>query len=262
MMLRLGAIGTASSHLDHFARELDGDARIVRALRTPGDPAAAPPGIELHDDAARFLDSLDGVLILTRDGRHHREQALPLLARGLPIFVDKPLACDLRSATEVVAGGRVASFSALRFLPEIASLRAAGTPISAIRVPGDGASPHAGFWFHGIHGAELACALAGKCDVHDVAAGATGLRAHLRAPGQSFELTLDPCAATYEVHHADGISNLDVPAAYTLAARQLERFFAGENVSSAQEMLAPIELLEQVLSHMPAQAKPSLASLI
>jgi hypothetical protein len=260
-MLRLGAIGTASSHLAHFARELNGDAQIVRALMTPGDPPAVPPGVELHSDADRFADDLHGVLILTRDGRQHLEQAQPWLERGLPVFVDKPLACDLWSATEIAAGGRVASFSALRLLREIASLRAAGTPIQQIRVPGDVASPYAGFWFLGIHGAELACALAGPPEIQHVAFVDAILRARLRTAVQTFELVLDPAAAGYEIHYADGTLILDVQRAYTLAARRLERFFAGENVSGAQQMLAPIELLEQVLSHVPAQAKSAVASL-
>lgn len=259
-MLRLGAVGTASSHLAHFARELDGNAQIVRALMTRGDPAAAPKGIELHGDADSFVDGLDGILVLTRDGRRHRDEARPFLERGLPVFVDKPLACDLWSATEIVAGGRVASFSVLRLLPEIAALREAGTSIEQILVPGDAVSPYAGFWFLGIHGVELACALAGRPEVQHVALDGAMLNARLHAAAQSFDLVLDPVATAYEIHHADGIAKLDVQRAYTLAGRQLERFFAGENVSSAQEMLAPIELLEQVHLHVPAQAKSATAT--
>lgn len=258
MMLRLGAVGAQSSHLAHFARELNGDARIVRVLPIDAHVSAVPAGLEVSHGFGRFADGLDGVLIFTRDGRNHAKQAAPFLSTGLPVFVDKPLACNVDDAQTILAAGRVTSFSALRFLPDVRSLRASGAAIRQIRVPADGADPNAGFWFHGIHGAELACAAVGPCQVHSVTMDGSTLIAVLHAPSQSFELVLNPSATTYEIEHSGGTINLDTGAAYGLAARELERFFTEEPGLSAEEMLAPIELLEQVLSITQAPPQPSL----
>lgn len=254
-MLKLGAIGTASSHLAHFARELAGDARIVRARALPGDPHKVPAGIELHESDEGFADGLDGILVLTRDGRGHADEALPYLAQGLPVFVDKPLACDLISAERIVRAGRVASFSVLRFLPEVEELVQGRVRLHEIRVPGNGASPYAGFWFIGIHGAELACALVTRPLIEAVGVDGSVLTARLNGTTGPFALVLDPAAGGYEIRHAGGHEVLDVEAAYRQGARRLERFFAGEDVVSAADMLAPVALLEDVLTRV--RAKPT-----
>lgn len=259
-MLKLGAVGAQSSHLGHFARELGGDAQIVRVLPIDADAAAVPAGIDVSDDTDGFAAGLDGVLILTRDGRKHKEQALPFLERGLPVFVDKPLACDLGQAEDILAAGRVASFSTLRFLPEVEALRANATAIRRISVPANGADPNAGFWFLGIHAAELACTLVGNCDVERVAFEGSALAATLRSSGGPLELVLAPATAGYRIEHAEGAIDLDAGLAYTFGAHQLERFFAGDDVLGPEQMVAPIALLEQVLSRVPARAQPGFAS--
>ncbi|GLQ57959.1 hypothetical protein [Devosia nitrariae] len=253
-MLKLGAIGTASSHLAHFARELAADARIVRALALPSDPRIVPAGIELCETAEGFADNLDGILVLTRDGRNHAAEALPYLAQGLPVFVDKPLACDLISAEQMVRAGRVTSFSVLRFLPEVEELARGGVQLREIRVPGNGAGPHAGFWFLGIHGAELASTLVAQLRIEAVGVEGGVLTARLNGGTGPFAVVLDPAASGYEIGHAGGHEVLDVEAAYRHGASQLERFFAGEDVVSAAEMLAPIALLEDVLTRVRARS--------
>jgi predicted dehydrogenase len=260
-MLKLGAIGTASSHLAHFARELVGDLRIVRALALPGDPRSVPAGIELREAAEDFADGLDGILVLTRDGRNHAAEALPYLTQGLPVFVDKPLACDLISAERIAAAGRVASFSVLRFLPEVETLRHDGARLLEIRVPGNGASPNAGFWFLGIHGAELACALAGRPRLEAVIVSGGVLTARFNAGGGVFDLVLDPAASGYEIVHSGGHIVLDADAAYRQGARRLERFFAGEDVIATADMLALVALLEEVLTRGLARPIPKVSSL-
>lgn len=259
-MVKLGAIGTASSHLAHFARELAGDVRIVRALALPGDPRSVPVGIELREAAEGFADGLDGILVLTRDGRNHAAEALPYLAQGLPVFVDKPLACDLISAEKIVSAGRVASFSVLRFSPEIEEF-GNGIALREIRVPGNSASPNAGFWFLGIHGAELACALAGRPRIESVSVEGGVLAARLTGTSGAFDMVLDPAAKDYEVRHRDGHIILDVEIAYRHGARQLERFFAGEEVIGAADMLAPVALLEEVLTRALARPIPKVSTL-
>lgn len=246
-MTRLGAVGTASTHLAHFARELGADTAIVRALALPGDPAETPPGVDLCREPEGFADGLDGIVLLTRDGRNHLAEALPYLQRGLPVFVDKPLACDSTSAERLLRAGRIASFSVLRFARELDALGEADAP-REIRVPCDGGSPHAGFWFLGIHGSELACALGGPVRVTAVDREDGALRARLDGDRGAFDLVLDPRAEDYTISTTEKQVVLDVAHAYRQGARQLKRFFAGEPVMEEADMLTPIALLEDLIS--------------
>ncbi|MBB6097504.1 hypothetical protein HNR42_000921 [Deinobacterium chartae] len=246
--MELGAVGTASSHLAHFARELRGTARLTRALPLPGDPPALPRGVRHCAAPAAFSEGLGGVLLLSRDGREHLEQARPFLEAGLAVFVDKPLACDAASARELLALGRVTSFSTLRFLPEVAALRAQQVPVTEVRTPADPASSYAGRWFLGIHGAELACALQPGLELRAVERHGERLTLRLEGPQGPLALQLDPAADGFELRHAGGVLRLDDSACYRYGARRLEAFFVqGVVPLTAEEMLAPVALLETAL---------------
>jgi predicted dehydrogenase len=84
---------------------------------------------------------VDGVLILTLDGRPHLDQLLSVLALGKPVFMDKPVAASLRDVIKVYqlaadAGVPLFSASALRWHPETLRVLHAvqGTPLGAISV--------------------------------------------------------------------------------------------------------------------------------
>ncbi|MFI6390892.1 Gfo/Idh/MocA family protein [Nonomuraea sp. NPDC050547] len=115
-MTRLGVIGYGrriKAVLSAVGR-VDPGARVVAIA----DPAAgAPEGADRYDDAATMLDSadLDGVLIGTRCDLH-TPMALRVLATGLPLFLEKPVAIDraqydtLAAAAEGATSPVVVSF--------------------------------------------------------------------------------------------------------------------------------------------------------
>jgi len=121
-MLQLGIVDFDSSHSIEFTRRfnqvgVDGDqcvagARVVRGC--PGTSRMAPEriagfareieecGVKLVDSPEEMIGDIDGVLILSLCGEEHLRRVRPFLEAGIPAFVDKPLACNLDDAVEML----------------------------------------------------------------------------------------------------------------------------------------------------------------
>src|SRR6266550_2672442 len=140
--LRLGIIGTDTSHVIAFTRILndaslpdhvDG-ARVVAAFKggskdvkesaTRVDKFAEELKtkwkVEFTPDIASLCRKVDAVLLESVDGRTHLEQAKIVIAAGKPMFIDKPLASTLEDARAIArlakdAGVPWFSASSLRF---------------------------------------------------------------------------------------------------------------------------------------------------
>jgi predicted dehydrogenase len=72
------------SRLERFTRELEQDWDVLLV-----------PTIE------ELCQQVDAIMLTSVDGRPHLEQAKPVIAAGLPLFIDKPLAGSLRDAIEI-----------------------------------------------------------------------------------------------------------------------------------------------------------------
>src|SRR5215813_5497556 len=121
--LRLGIIGTDTSHVIAFTRILNDNslpdhvdgARVVAAYKggskdvessfTRVDKFAEELKtkwkIEFTPDIASLCRKVDAVLIESVDGRTHLDQAKAVIAAGKPMFIDKPLASTLEDAREI-----------------------------------------------------------------------------------------------------------------------------------------------------------------
>jgi hypothetical protein len=122
--LRLGIIGTDTSHVPAFTKLMNGDpaepghvsgARVVAAYKggSPDIPSSADRveqyaeeirvkyGVETVPDIATLLTKVDAVLLESGDGRVHLAQAKPVIAAHKPLFIDKPLASTLEDAREI-----------------------------------------------------------------------------------------------------------------------------------------------------------------
>jgi hypothetical protein len=141
--LRVGIIGTDTSHVPAFTKLLNEDpgqpdhvpgARVVAAWkggskdivesasRVDGfaEDVRSKWGVEIVPDIATLLSKVDAVLLESGDGRVHLEQARPVIAAHKPLFIDKPLASTLADAREIARLARAAgvpwfSSSSLRF---------------------------------------------------------------------------------------------------------------------------------------------------
>ncbi len=141
--LRLGIIGTDTSHVPAFTKLLNGDAgesghvagaHVMAAYKGGSkdipssadrveqyaEEVRAKYGVEIVPDIATLLTKVDAVLLESGDGRVHLEQAKPVIAAHKPMFIDKPLASTLEDAREIARLAGAAhvpwfSSSSLRF---------------------------------------------------------------------------------------------------------------------------------------------------
>ena len=125
--LRLGIVGTDTSHVTAFAKILNdpnspdyvAGARIVAAYKGGSKDIEESASrvdkfteelrtqwkIEFYSDINTLCKKVDAVLLTSVDGRVHLEQVKPILAAHKPVFIDKPLAASLADAREI---GRLA----------------------------------------------------------------------------------------------------------------------------------------------------------
>jgi predicted dehydrogenase len=194
--IRLGCLGTDSSHLIEFSRRINamndaGTSRCrVTSFWTDGkhdmpaadvakwESATSDLGAKRLSSMEELLANVDGVLVLAVNGHRHAELALPSIERGLPTYVDKPLTCDLEQAKQLLAasrrsGARCYSASSLRFAKEVTEIpRESLGEIIAIDAVGPGELNAAmeGLFYYGVHTIEMVDALFGKPGVRRVRA--------------------------------------------------------------------------------------------
>ena len=240
-VFRLGAIGVDSSHLPAFAQRLaqrqeEGGSRCrLTGFWTDGHhdmPAdevqrwvaeAEAVGSRRYEDLDKMLDEVDGVLVLSVNGHRHLAHARPALERGLPTYIDKPLACSLTEAGRIRAlaeehGARCYSASSLRFAAELGAVAdAALGELVAIDAygPGELHELMPGTFFYGVHSIEMVDALWGS-GVTAVAAQHTDDRDALAlhyADGRLATIRLER-AGSYDfgatVHGRDGVHSFRV----------------------------------------------------
>ncbi|HTB11345.1 MAG TPA: Gfo/Idh/MocA family oxidoreductase [Bryobacteraceae bacterium] len=149
LIFKLGIIGTDTSHAGAFANLLNGGtipgAKIVAAYkggsadvessRTRVDKYAEELqtkwGVEIVNDIPTLASKVDGILLLSVDGRTHLPQFRAALAAKKPVFIDKPLASTLADAREIDRLAKAAavpwfSASSLRYSDIVSSVEGPG----------------------------------------------------------------------------------------------------------------------------------------
>lgn len=182
--IRIGIIGLDTSHVAHFTRILNdtedkdhvSGGKVVAAFKggSPDIPSSFERldgftdtlvndyGVKIYDTIAEMCENVDAVLLESVDGRPHLEQAKPVLAAGLPVFIDKPVAGSLRDAIEIYrlaekAGVPCWSASSLRYHPEVVAAAEAdvGEVRGAISTgPASLEEHHPDLFWYGIHPTE------------------------------------------------------------------------------------------------------------
>lgn len=202
--MRIGLVGDESTHADvlidwwlaHPAAGATLEAVVAPTRPWPADTVARPEDL---------VGRVDAAVVLSRDAGQHAEQSIPLLAGGLPVFVDKPVADTLLGAERMLraardGGARLTSFSALRSMPATQAARAQAAALGGVRTlyvscPADPERHPHGWAFYGVHGVEMALEVAGgpvgSVEVPDVEAALDVL---FSCGGARVELHLAPDA--------------------------------------------------------------------
>lgn len=197
-VFRLGIVGSDNSHSLAFAK-LCNTGEVVEGETIDGVRVTHICGADPEITAGRAKDGnipnivaspkdmigqIDGALCVRRHGGRHLEDATPLLEAGIPVFVDKPLACSVADAEALVAlaekGGKgFSSFSTLRYARTTSAFidgaqKECGDFVGGtVTGPFELESEYGGLFFYGIHTVELMLATFGygvqtvEARVHD-----------------------------------------------------------------------------------------------
>jgi hypothetical protein len=186
--LRVGIIGTDTSHAPAFTRLLNVDgpnripgARVVVAFKggSPDIPESANRvekfaaelvdkyGVELVPTISAMCDKVDAILLESVDGRVHLEQAKQAFACRKPVFIDKPLTAtyeDARAIADLARKNNVRWFStsSLRFSKVVDSVKMPDLRGATVWGPGPVESHHyLDMSWYGIHAVEMLYTLMG-----------------------------------------------------------------------------------------------------
>jgi predicted dehydrogenase len=189
-VIRVGIIGCDTSHVIAFTKLMN-DPRATGDLARCQVTAAFPGGSpdlpsskdrlegyvkQLREQGVKIVDSLellanetDAILLESLDGRPHLEQ-FRAVARGKPVFVDKPTAASL---ADIICIFRIAdetktpvfSSSSLRFCKEVQAAahdKSLGKIIGCETIgPLSTMAHHPDLFYYGIHGVEPLFAIMG-----------------------------------------------------------------------------------------------------
>jgi predicted dehydrogenase len=193
-LIRVGIIGCDTSHVIAFTKLINDPAAtgdLAKCEVTAAFPGGSPDlpsskdrlegyvkqlreqGVKIVDSLESLANETDAILLESLDGRPHLEQ-FRAVARGKPVFVDKPTAASL---ADVIGIFRIAdetktpvfSSSSLRFCKEVQAAahdKSLGKIIGCETIGPLSLLPHhPDLFFYGIHGVEPLFAIMGAgCD--------------------------------------------------------------------------------------------------
>ncbi|CAA9216157.1 MAG: hypothetical protein AVDCRST_MAG77-212 [uncultured Chloroflexi bacterium] len=192
MAILLGIVDCDTSHVVAFTERLNhvgiaedqwvNGAQVVAAVPLPSlisqeriEPFTEKLrgyGIEILPRSEELLGRIDGVLIEAVDGSVHLERALPFIEAGLPVWIDKPLACSTADARQLVGAARrkgvpLLSASALRFDLPVQEVHSRREELGAVLgvdayTPATTHPRNPGFFHYAVHGVEIVYALMGR----------------------------------------------------------------------------------------------------
>lgn len=108
MSVRIGIIGTdggsKSGHAVEICRIISGrtDAEVTAIFGEDKECTKqlyeTGTVLSIAETPEELAAASDAVMILNRDGRKHIKYAMPFLEKGIPVFIDKPMTCDVGEA--------------------------------------------------------------------------------------------------------------------------------------------------------------------
>lgn len=203
--LRIGIIGTDSSHSEQFTLRLNDSAnpnyvpgaRVVKAFpagsadlpmsqeRIAGFTATLPDklGVQITGSIQEAVTDVDAIMLLSLDGRPHLAEVKAVAALKKPVFLDKPVAASLKEVVEIYkvaeqAGTPLFSASSVRWYPgvvEVATAQAGATSGAMSYGPAHALEHHPDLFFYGIHPTEALFTVLGAGCVSVVCSRTTGV---------------------------------------------------------------------------------------
>jgi predicted dehydrogenase len=289
-MLRVGIVGSDNSHALAYASLMNVEHAVAdraRAVAICGQDPARTEEVAREGQIEQVVESpeamlglVDAVFVEHRHGDLHADAAVPFLERGIPVFVDKPLAKTLADCARIIgaanaSGTWLTSFSSLRTSEETSSLAAKLDGIGTIRVgqfagPCDFESEYGGPIFYATHVAEVALRLMGE-EVETISAQRSGKMcvANVTWPNDAIATFAYLGDAQYRfsasVHGTEGWVSGEIPANHagyrTALGIILDGIESGERPFTDEQMVRPIAMvaaIEQSLANggAPVEIQP------
>ncbi|MEJ6578676.1 MAG: Gfo/Idh/MocA family oxidoreductase [Akkermansiaceae bacterium] len=182
--IRIGMIGLDTSHVTAFTKVINDPtakdhvkgAKVVAAFKG-GSPDIESSitrvegytktlredfGVEICETIEDLCTKVDAVMIESVDGRPHLAQARPVIAAGLPLFIDKPVGGTLKDTLEIFrlakeAGVPIFSSSSLRYGKSTQAVRAGSigeVTYALCSSPASLEPHHPDLYWYGVHGCE------------------------------------------------------------------------------------------------------------
>jgi hypothetical protein len=183
--IRAGLIGLDTSHVVAFTQAVNDPkatgelAAMTIVAAYPGGSPDIPDswdrvkgytadlrgrGVDIVDSIDALLKRVDVVLLESLDGRRHLPQAIPVIAAGKPLFIDKPMTASLADAMRIFRLAKkhnvpCFSSSSLRFSAGFQAARNGTSGFGEIRTctawsPMSIEPHHPDLFWYGIHGVE------------------------------------------------------------------------------------------------------------
>lgn len=124
-------------------------------------------GVKVMENYDEFVGQVDGIIVTARHGDNHYKYAKPYIAKGMTMFIDKPVTISEEEAVEFMKlckenGVKVTGGSCLKYAGFIKELAEdvkndfeGKTLGGAVRGPVQLVNPHGGFYFYAQHLAEM-----------------------------------------------------------------------------------------------------------
>jgi len=181
---RIGIIGATTSHVPAFMNQINdpngplSQHYLVTAAYAGGMPDnkdswdrverftkyLVDNGVTMYPTIEQMLEHVDFVMLESVDGRPHLEQAKPVIAAGIPMYIDKPVAGSLADTLEIyrlAAENHVPVFStsSLRYAKNLQDIRY-NKPHGEVFgcetfSPCSYNDKHPDLYWYGIHGVEM-----------------------------------------------------------------------------------------------------------
>lgn len=263
-MVRIGLIGTESSHARAFAEIIGRSPRraTVTAVLEEGDGAgeqlAEQYGIpHVLRELEEMPQTVDAVMILYRDGARHEPAARQMLEAGVSVWLDKPFTPQVAQAKALYRLARQQRLtldggSTVRFSPDVQAfakqVRRRDLLGGSFNYMGMADSPHGGLFFYGPHAMTLLAEMFGPRvrsmlalrEAHSLIALARYERylvcVHMEDCGQS--------QATFYTPEGIVQSPLGFEDIYARALQHFLDLLNAGGLAPLEKLLAPVALLD------------------
>ena len=182
-VFRVGIIGLDTSHVIAFTKFMHDPEKHYNCRVAAGFPGGSRDiesswdrveeytkqlreefGVKIVDGIEELCAQVDGVMLMSVDGRVHLEQIRPVITAKKPVYIDKPIAGSLEDVIEIFRLAQEAkvpcwSSSSLRYCPGIIGMR--NNPQVGQVLGCDVFSPcyleehHPDLYWYGVHGVEI-----------------------------------------------------------------------------------------------------------